>query len=376
MKKITSILLAVIMVFGLLPFSALAVFEMEKGQNIEFAEYYFDTTLQGNDKASYLIRCVEELNDFVYMCEGSSFASFASELEDGYFQEKNLVVYYGIVPIDTQYDITGVEVTRNGVDLASVTIRYDFVKGFEATKRGRLMIAEVNASDIADVEMIKSIRNDVYTDVIPFEDQIFEISGYNSMDNLTLYIDNLSQLDELKKYRDATSKRDYDNYLATLDEGFFQTKSIIAIINVLTSGGHKFDVLNVSANDQGISLKYIYDNHQVGTDDMQYTCIIIEVNKSDIKSSEKINVTYHSDGSVYIPPYTPAVFGDVDGNSKLSAYDYMFLKMIIMGEIDESITCEFGNYIPRSDINGDGKLTAIDYMLLKSAILGQYELPQ
>ncbi len=371
MKKLITLLLVISMILAIIPCSALAEHEMEKGQEIEFAEYYFDATLDGNERAKYLIRCIEELNEFTVMCEGSSFDTFASELDESYFQEKALVIMYAVSSMSTQYDITSIEVTRNDNDLPSVTVIYDYVKGVDEAISGRLMVAEVNASDIADVEVVKAIRNDIYSDIIPFEDHIFEISGYDSMNNLALYIDNLSQLDELKAYSDASSNKYFDNYIAALGEEFFQTKSIITVIHVSNTSELEFDVLNVSASEEGVSLRYVFDGPLMANDSMQYTCIIIEVNKSDIISSENIKTAYSSTGSVHTPPYTPpsTIMGDVNGDYNVTATDYFYIKSIMFKGSNNGYYEElFGDYMSRADMNGDGKLTATDYLMVKKIV--------
>lgn len=61
--------------------------------------------------------------------------------------------------------------------------------------------------------------------------------------------------------------------------------------------------------------------------------------------------------------------GDIDGDGKLTAVDYMLLKRAVLGTI--TLTEEQEKI---ADVNGDGKVDAIDYMLLKRAILGTYEI--
>ena len=62
--------------------------------------------------------------------------------------------------------------------------------------------------------------------------------------------------------------------------------------------------------------------------------------------------------------------GDVDGDGKIVAKDYMMLKRVLLGtfEIEKIDTSA-------ADIDGDGALKAKDYMMLKRVILGTLEMP-
>ncbi|MBQ0110043.1 MAG: hypothetical protein KBS44_07195, partial [Clostridiales bacterium] len=63
--------------------------------------------------------------------------------------------------------------------------------------------------------------------------------------------------------------------------------------------------------------------------------------------------------------------GDVDGNGKDDAKDYMLLKRACL----KTFTLMPEQEAP-ADINGDGKINANDYMLLKRACLGTYKIAE
>lgn len=63
------------------------------------------------------------------------------------------------------------------------------------------------------------------------------------------------------------------------------------------------------------------------------------------------------------------LIGDINGDGKISATDYILLKRAVLGTI--TLTEEQKE---AADINGDGKISATDYMLLKRAILGTYKI--
>ncbi|MBR5279229.1 MAG: hypothetical protein IKU23_08245, partial [Clostridia bacterium] len=62
------------------------------------------------------------------------------------------------------------------------------------------------------------------------------------------------------------------------------------------------------------------------------------------------------------------VVGDVNGNGKIDARDYLLLKRAYFGTY--TLTCADAV----SDINGNGKLDARDYLLLKRAYFGTYTI--
>ena len=62
-----------------------------------------------------------------------------------------------------------------------------------------------------------------------------------------------------------------------------------------------------------------------------------------------------------------AVPGDIDGDGKANAKDYLMLKSYVLGSIE--LTDE---QVARAEISGDGKVNARDYLMLKSYILGTW----
>lgn len=61
--------------------------------------------------------------------------------------------------------------------------------------------------------------------------------------------------------------------------------------------------------------------------------------------------------------------GDVDGNGKIEADDYILLKRLFFGMAKLGSDAKL-----RGDIDGNGELEADDYILLKRAFFGTYEL--
>lgn len=59
--------------------------------------------------------------------------------------------------------------------------------------------------------------------------------------------------------------------------------------------------------------------------------------------------------------------GDVDGDGKLQAKDYLKLKRSILGSY--TLTAD---EVTRADVSQDGTINSKDYMMLKRVILGTY----
>lgn len=62
----------------------------------------------------------------------------------------------------------------------------------------------------------------------------------------------------------------------------------------------------------------------------------------------------------------PDIVGDIDGNGKTDAKDYMMLKRVVLGTYTVDSTAA-------ADVDGDGKISAKDYMMLKRIVLGTYQ---
>ncbi len=70
------------------------------------------------------------------------------------------------------------------------------------------------------------------------------------------------------------------------------------------------------------------------------------------------------------------VLGDVDGNGKIEAIDYIMLKRIYFDIIAVNSLASPNYAFARCDINGNGKIDAVDYILLKRAYFGYIDLAE
>jgi hypothetical protein len=81
----------------------------------------------------------------------------------------------------------------------------------------------------------------------------------------------------------------------------------------------------------------------------------------------KINVT--ENGSTYTAA-TFLILGDIDGDGKVSTYDYLRVKRHFMG----TLTLE-GVYLKAALLSGRDKVTVADYVLIKRLYFGTYTVP-
>lgn len=69
--------------------------------------------------------------------------------------------------------------------------------------------------------------------------------------------------------------------------------------------------------------------------------------------------------------YQVVIYGDANGDGKITAVDYVRVKNSIMGSSTLS-----GAYKEASDANKDGKVTAVDYVKIKNSIMGTASITQ
>ena len=69
--------------------------------------------------------------------------------------------------------------------------------------------------------------------------------------------------------------------------------------------------------------------------------------------------------------YNVIIYGDVNGDGKVSAQDFSKIKSSILGASSLN-----GSYNKAADVNKDGKVSAQDFSKVKSSILGASNLEQ
>ena len=69
--------------------------------------------------------------------------------------------------------------------------------------------------------------------------------------------------------------------------------------------------------------------------------------------------------------YEAVVYGDIDGDAKVSVVDLLYLKKYILSEIKLNAANK-----EAADISKDGKADVVDLLLLKKYILNEYTIVQ
>ena len=65
------------------------------------------------------------------------------------------------------------------------------------------------------------------------------------------------------------------------------------------------------------------------------------------------------------------IYGDIDGDSKISVVDLLYLKKYILGDMAlKAVNKE------AADISKDGKVDVVDLLLLKKQLLNEYTINQ
>lgn len=84
-------------------------------------------------------------------------------------------------------------------------------------------------------------------------------------------------------------------------------------------------------------------------------------NSGTVVTGDKVSVVVGNEGR----EYQVIIYGDANGDGKISAVDYVRIKNSIMGTATLN-----GVYKEASDVNKDGKISAVDYVSVKNSIMG------
>ena len=137
--------------------------------------------------------------------------------------------------------------------------------------------------------------------------------------------------------------------------GYTYNSNYISGIKVGTSvGGIKSKInpenkdieITITTTDTSGKTKQLEDSSTLGTGD------IITITSGEETKSFRI-----------------VIYGDVNGDGKVSALDYVKIKNYIMSSGDLS-----GSYKLAADINKDGNISAVDYVNIKNYIMGNNSL--
>lgn len=90
-------------------------------------------------------------------------------------------------------------------------------------------------------------------------------------------------------------------------------------------------------------------------------------NSGTVVTGDKVSVVVGNEGK----EYQVIIYGDANGDGKISAVDYVRIKNSIMGT--STLT---GAYKEAADANKDGKISAVDYVRIKNTIMGTASIVQ
>ena len=119
----------------------------------------------------------------------------------------------------------------------------------------------------------------------------------------------------------------------------------------------------ISKIGQKVKLEEFLSNIEI-SDNLQIDIQTVNENQQYIGTNTKVIIKEKEYGFV-LDEYECLIYGDINGDGKISAMDYTLIKNHIM-EVKE-ITDENMNLT--ADVNGDNKISAMDYTLIKNDIM-------
>ena len=170
------------------------------------------------------------------------------------------------------------------------------------------------------------------------------------------------------------------------------SNGIINLLVTAQNGDKRTYTVTIQRDDNVVSIGEIVNSSPVKSDGTYFSGIALGTNMSSIIDSFKsissaITVvgnngsknsgmvvtgdTIKITNSLESKTYTIIINGDVNGDGKIAASDYVLIKNHIMGKNTLS-----GAYAKAADINKDSNIKASDYVLVKNHILGKYSISQ
>ena len=144
----------------------------------------------------------------------------------------------------------------------------------------------------------------------------------------------------------------------------------VDVVETLNNAGIKNGNKYLSGFNLGTDISYIKQKILNGNP----SAVVVLKNSSDkeknsgnLATGDKILITVGSDTK----SYEVVIYGDVNGDGKIAASDYVKIKNHIMNKSTLS-----GVYSEASDVNKDGKIAASDYVKIKNHIMGKSGISQ
>ena len=243
----------------------------------------------------------------------------------------------------------------NSVNISGTTI----APSARVTGIGTIKISSNNQTQKIIVTS-ESGKQRIYTINFIREEQKNEEQKANSnIQNNTPQIDN--KVDSTKPTTDNNTKKQNESQEDT---------SSRPIADLMNHSGFKYNDnylfgINVGTNVSNL-IANIFDYNKYVT--ISITAANGQPKSNDIfKTGDKITIK-GSDGT---RTFNAIIYGDVNGDGKISAVDYVKVKnQILKGNTIDGI------YLKSADVNKDNKITAVDYVKIKNQILGKSSITQ
>ena len=149
-----------------------------------------------------------------------------------------------------------------------------------------------------------------------------------------------------------------------------ETRDTTTVKDAMDNSGFKYNDSQIFGINLGTNVSELIGN----ISSYNYT---VGVTVKDKDGNIKTNDIFKTGDSVTIVgndkenTYTVLIYGDVNGDGKISAIDYVNVKNYILKSANLT-----GAYELTADVNRDGKVNAIDYVQIKNNIMGKNEIAQ
>lgn len=194
--------------------------------------------------------------------------------------------------------------------------------------------------------------------------QATTVNGTATISNLGEHIINENKTVAITVTAQNGAKRVYNiNFIQT------GTKIVPAkdITTTLNNSGIKNNETYLSGIPVNKDKNYIIEKIKAANSDATVTYIPTNAERNIIATGDKIKITVGQETK----EFEIVIYGDVNGDGKITAVDYAKVKNQVLGQI----TLE-NAYSVAADVNKDGKRTAVDYAVIKNTVLGNRDIEQ
>ena len=174
---------------------------------------------------------------------------------------------------------------------------------------------------------------------------------------------------QVRNYTINIIKNDNTTTPAPSNNNTTQQNNTPSIVSILNRAGIKNGSnyitglgLNVSSNAIANKIKGAYASSSVTIKNSNGSN-----NSGSLKTGDIINIKVGNESK----NYTAVIYGDVSGDGKINAVDYVKIKNFIMGRVSIN-----NSYREAADANKDGKVNAVDYVKIKNYIMGRTTINQ